>query len=453
VAACVALLRSRDSGKEKKMEEPRSFRGRRYEVDEKINSGSFGVILRVKDCETSEILVAKVFEEEEWVSLSDDEEETTMSPTALREISFMQLLERDRAPHVARMLDFDFSLSDFLALVVYMPLYCGDLSDALSEERLDGRQRFDVGRDVVEALAYLHSASPPIAHRDIKPENVLLDEQNRGALADFGFACFVDAYRERSPLPKRRSRQRSRDRSTSQSSPSHSGVIGTVTYIAPEVIEGAYPHQSADLWATGVMFLEMYDNERLDADTDRQAFKLLRKRRKTLDDAFLIQRILKSLLCERPSKRTTPTSILVDLKEARLLDSDEPSRKGPRFEKPIAGFASPQVEALCQRLKTVVPDTTAAAEQYCRICPDMDPRSLTIIAAKVHEHRPMSDESMVRALDLDVETLENAQEELLKRTEGCLLLQSLFGSNKSTRNDQSHRTSSSAHSSRVPTQK
>ena len=429
MAACVALLRSRDSGKEKKMEEPRSFRGRRYEVDEKINSGSFGVILRVKDCETSELLVAKVFEEEEWVSLSDDEEETTMSPTALREISFMQLLERDRAPHMARILDFDFSLADFLALVIYMPLYCGDLSDALSEERLDRRQRFEVGRDVIEALAYLHSASPPIVHRDIKPENVLLDGQNRGALADFGFACFVDAYRERSP-PKRKSGHRSRERSTSQSCPSHSGLIGTVTYIAPEVIKGAYPHQSADMWATGVMFLEMHDNERLDADTDERAFKLLQKRRKTFDEAFLVQRILKSLLCEKPLKRTTPASILLSLKEVRLLDSQELNRKGPRFEKPAEGFVSPQVEDLCQRLRAVVPETFSAAEQYCRICPDMDPRSLAIIAAKVHEHLPRSDESMVRALDLDVEALENAQEELLKRTGGCLLLQSLFGCNK-----------------------
>jgi serine/threonine protein kinase len=430
VAACVALLRARDSRKEKKMEAPRSFRGRRYEVDEKINAGSFGVILRVKDCETGEPLVAKVFEEEEWVTLSDDEEETTMSPTALREISFMQLLERNQAPHMARMLDFDFSLADYMALVVFMPLYCGDLSDALSEERLDCRQRCEVGRDVLKALAYLHSSSPPIAHRDIKPENVLLDAKDRGALADFGFACFIDAYRERHPPPKRKPGHRSRDSSTSQSCPSHSGLIGTVTYIAPEVIKGAYPHQSADLWATGVMFLEMYDNERLDADTDKQAFKRVRKRRKTFDDAFLIQRILKSLLREKPLKRSTAASILDSLNEVHLLDSEELRCEGPRFEKPTEGFVSPQVEALCQRLKAVVPDTVFAAEQYCRISPDMDPRSLAIIAAKVHEHLPMSDESMVHALDLDVETLENAQEEMLKRTGGCLLLQSLFGRNK-----------------------
>jgi hypothetical protein len=54
----------------------------------------------------------------------------------------------------------------------------------------------------------------------------------------------------------------------------------------------------------------------------------------------------------------------------------------------------------------------------------MDPRVLAVIAAKVHEHRPLSDESMTNELELSVETLEEAQEELLRRTHGCLLVQS-----------------------------
>jgi len=428
------------------MAEPRSFRGRCYQVQEKISEGSFGVILKVKESESGDVLVAKVFEEEEWVSLSDDEEETTMSPTALREISFMQLLDRHDAPCMARILDFDFALSDYFALVVYMPLYCGDLSDAISEERLDRRQRFEVGRDVVQALAFLHSCHPPIAHRDIKPENVLLDARNRGALADFGFACFVDGDRARL-APKKRKPGKGSCNSSSTSHASHSGVIGTATYIAPEVIRGAYPHHSSDLWATGIMFLEMYENERLDADTDAQAFKLVRKKRKALDDSFLIQRILKSLLCKNPSKRTTAASIWTCLADARLLGSEHLGGEGPHFKKPDEPIVSTQIEAHCQRLKTVVSDTVSAAEQYCRISPDMDPRILAIIAAKVHEHLPMSDENMVRALGLDVEALENAQEEMLKRTGGCLLLQSLLGSNKSIQDVQANRAISRIDSS------
>jgi len=405
------------------MEQNLSYLGRHYSVEEKISEGSFGVIMRVKETKTGHVLAAKIFEEEEWVSLSDDEEETTMSPTALREISFMQLLARHNAPHVARVLDFDFSLADYFALVVYMPLYCGDLSDAISEERLDCRQRFQVAQDILQAIAFMHSCSPPIVHRDIKPENVLLDEHNRGALADFGFACFAGPLRKRVHSPKKRkNNERTRDKSDSQSRATHSGVLGTVTYIAPEVLKGSHPHSSADMWATGVMLLEMLENDRLDTDTDAGAFKLLKTKTKSLDDKFLIPRTIKSLLQKKSTKRMTASLVLSALDDVGLLKEPRSRDSTPDFTQPPELIVTQETETLCKKLKAVVPDTFAAAELYCRIAPDMDARTLAMIAAKVHEHIPMRDESMVAALDVDIEALENDQEEMLRRTGGSLLL-------------------------------
>jgi serine/threonine protein kinase len=364
--------------------------------------------------------------------LSDDEEETTMSPTALREISFMRLLERHDAPHCAKLLDFSFSIADYFALVVYMPKYSGDLSDAISRERLDCRERFQIGCDILQALAFMHACSPPIAHRDMKPENVLLDGQNRGVLADFGFSCFTEDFRKRTSPRRKRARRRARDGSSSSSShsrASHSGVLGTVTYIAPETLKGAYPHTSADLWSTGVMFLEMLENERLDADTDEDALKLVGKKRKALDETFLVPRTIKRLVHEKPMKRVKAREILATLEEVGLWKdfSRGAAAIPPRFRMPSEDMVvTPGTEALCQKLKAVVPDTFSSAELYSRLAPDMDPRTLAIIASKVHEHRPGSDDTMVKALGIDVEALENAQEELLRRTGGNLLLQSLL---------------------------
>jgi len=413
------------------MEEEASYLGRYYAVQEKISEGSFGVILGVTEPVTGETLVAKVFEEEEWVSLSDDEEETTMSPTALREISFMRLLESHDAPRCAQILDFSFSIADYLALVVYMPKYSGDLSDAISQERLDCRERFLVGCDVLQALAFMHGCSPPIAHRDMKPENVLLDGQNRGVLADFGFACFTEDFRKRASPRKKRARRKARDgisSSSSHSRTSHSGVLGTVTYIAPEMLKGAYPHPSADLWSTGVMFLEMFDNERLDADTDTEALNIVAAKRKALDEKFLIPRTIKRLVHEKPAKRVKARDILASLDGVGLLkDRCGATPTPPRFQAPPEYMVvTPETEELCQTLKAVVPDTFVSTELYSRLAPDMDPRTLAIIACKVHEHRPGSDENMVKAVGIDVEALENAQEELLRRTGGGLLLQSLL---------------------------
>jgi hypothetical protein len=87
--------------------------------------------------------------------------------------------------------------------------------------------------------------------------------------------------------------------------------------------------------------------------------------------------------------------------------------------------AEPEINLMCQALGAVVSDTFVAAHLYSRAAPDLDARALTIVALKVHEHRPMSDENMVKELGIDVEALEFVQEEILRRSGGCLLVQAL----------------------------
>jgi serine/threonine protein kinase len=46
--------------------------------------------------------------------------------------------------------------------------------------------------DIMSALEYLHTRTPPIIHRDIKPENILIDKDGRVKLADFGWSNFFN---------------------------------------------------------------------------------------------------------------------------------------------------------------------------------------------------------------------------------------------------------------------
>ncbi|KAF0695693.1 Aste57867_13515 [Aphanomyces stellatus] len=92
--------------------------------------------------------------------------------------------------------------------------------------------KFTVLCNVVEALVYLHSMDPPIIHRDLKTKNVLLNALGVAKLTDFGV-----------------SRETSVDTMTAE--------IGTVAWIAPEVLKGIYYSEKADIYSLGVLISEM----------------------------------------------------------------------------------------------------------------------------------------------------------------------------------------------------
>jgi WD40 repeat protein/Tfp pilus assembly protein PilF len=86
--------------------------------------------------------------------------------------------------------------------------------------------------ELLKVLEYLHSLSPPVIHRDIKPENLVLADDQRLFLVDFG--AVRDTYR---------------------STVSHgSTVVGTFGYMAPEQFTGhAVP--ATDLYGTGALLV------------------------------------------------------------------------------------------------------------------------------------------------------------------------------------------------------
>ncbi|MDO5671808.1 MAG: Stk1 family PASTA domain-containing Ser/Thr kinase [Actinomycetaceae bacterium] len=98
---------------------------------------------------------------------------------------------------------------------------------------LSVREALDLTAQVLEALASAHRAH--LVHRDVKPENVLMPAEGPVKVADFGLA-----------------------RAVSEVTAATTGsVLGTVAYLAPEIVTSGIADARADVYAAGVMLYEM----------------------------------------------------------------------------------------------------------------------------------------------------------------------------------------------------
>ena len=119
--------------------------------------------------------------------------------------------------------------------------YCegGDLFDFITKNpngKLDDINVIDIFIQILNALNYLHN-EVYICHRDIKPENFLItiNEQNRPIvkLIDFGLAQYIN----------RGHKMR--------------GKIGTIMYMAPEILKKEPYDEKVDIWSTGIILYNM----------------------------------------------------------------------------------------------------------------------------------------------------------------------------------------------------
>ena len=154
------------------------------------------------------------------------------SPESLHQLlGEVALLSRLRHPNIVQFFGAHVGKSQ-VALVLE---YCsrGSLYATLRRANIleDFSLRLSVAEDIARGLAYLHTQRPAIIHRDMKSPNVLVDEKFNAKLTDFGSSRFVS------------------DRTMS--------VVGTVLWIAPEVLQKQHYSEKADIYSLGVILWEL----------------------------------------------------------------------------------------------------------------------------------------------------------------------------------------------------
>ena len=102
--------------------------------------------------------------------------------------------------------------------------------------RLTSEQTMDILKAVLSGLAAAHKAG--IVHRDLKPENVLLADDGRIKLGDFGLA-----------------------RAANNNTATGQALLGTIAYLSPELVTRGVADARSDIYALGIMTYEMLTGE------------------------------------------------------------------------------------------------------------------------------------------------------------------------------------------------
>ena len=191
------------------------------EGDNYIGKGAFGEVWKVSHKMTGKIYVIKVMDKSaiKGQKLIDQ---------INREIEIMYKLNH---PHVIKLINHFEDDEKFYLIMPYASK--GQLYSLLRRQvRFDQRTAAQYMREVIEAVRYIHSFSPKIIHRDIKPENLLLDNNYRVLLSDFGWSNFLDDNEYRKTF------------------------CGTPEYLSPEMAKKEGHNEMVDIWALGVLMFE-----------------------------------------------------------------------------------------------------------------------------------------------------------------------------------------------------
>ncbi|MEV4461896.1 serine/threonine-protein kinase, partial [Microbispora sp. NPDC049633] len=192
--------------------------GGRYQLVEPIGRGGMGVVWRAHD----ELLDRAVAVKEVRYDSAMGDELSDLNRRTMREAR-----AAGRLTHPNVVVVHDVIEEDDRPWIIMQLVPSRSLGQVIREDGpLSPERTVEIGLQILDALRAAHRQG--VLHRDVKPENVLLTDDGRVVLTDFGIA-----------------------RLEADSTMTRTGLVGTPAFIAPERLRGEAAQRESDLWSLG----------------------------------------------------------------------------------------------------------------------------------------------------------------------------------------------------------
>ncbi|KAI8912935.1 kinase-like domain-containing protein [Powellomyces hirtus] len=243
---------------------------------ERIGKGSFGEVYKGLNRQTNEIVAIKVLDLD-----TDDDEITDVQ----KEITMLSHCDSE---YITRY--HGSYLNDTKLWVIMDYAAGGSMRSILKSGPIDEKYIAIIAREVLHALVYLHKYAA-IIHRDIKAANILLTDDGKVKLCDFGVAGQI-----------------------TMSVLRRNSFVGTPYWMAPEIIRRAQYDYKADIWSLGITIIELATGNPPFADQDprKAIFLIPRTRPARLEGKFsaALREFLALCLKEEPEERPSADELL-----------------------------------------------------------------------------------------------------------------------------------------------
>jgi len=198
----------------------------KFEIIEMLGKGAYGVVWKVTDKETGEIVALK--------KIFKAFQNSTDSQRTYREVHLLRQLKHEHIIKLNRIIKAE-NGEDLYLVFEYMD---SDLHYAIRTGILEEEHKRYLVYQMLVGLLYIHTAN--VIHRDFKPENMLINTACELKIADFGLSRCIDE-------------------ETNEENYAMTDYVATRWYRSPEILFGAATYtKSVDMWAVGCIVAELY---------------------------------------------------------------------------------------------------------------------------------------------------------------------------------------------------